>query len=52
MATVREAVEQGINLIDVAPTYGDGEAERVVGEAFGGRLPDGVRLDHRGEVDF
>ncbi len=44
MATVREAVEQGITLIDVAPTYGDGEAERVIGAAFGGRLPKGVRV--------
>lgn len=44
VATVREAVDAGITLIDVAPSYGDGEAERVVGEAFGGRLPDGVRI--------
>src|ERR671914_1909910 len=44
VATVREAVDGGISLLDVAPTYGDGEAERVVGEAFGGRLPDGVRV--------
>jgi aryl-alcohol dehydrogenase-like predicted oxidoreductase len=45
VATLREAIEAGINLIDVAPTYGDdGEAERVVGEAFGGHLPDGVHV--------
>jgi len=44
VATVRAAVEAGINLIDVAPSYGDGESERVIGEAFGGRLPDGVRI--------
>jgi aryl-alcohol dehydrogenase-like predicted oxidoreductase len=44
IATVREAVDAGITLLDVAPTYGDGEAERVVGEAFGGRLPDSVRI--------
>jgi aryl-alcohol dehydrogenase-like predicted oxidoreductase len=43
-ATLREAVDAGIDLIDVAPGYGDGEAERVVGEAFAGRLPDGVRV--------
>lgn len=43
VATVREAVEAGITLLDLAPSYGDGEAERVVGAAFGGRLPDGVR---------
>jgi aryl-alcohol dehydrogenase-like predicted oxidoreductase len=43
-ATVHAAVAAGINLIDSAPSYGDGRAERVVGEAFGGRLPDGVRI--------
>ncbi len=44
VATVREAVDAGITLLDVAPSYGDGEAERVLGDAFGGRLPDGVRV--------
>ena len=42
VATTRAAIELGITMLDVAPSYGDGEAERVVGEAFGGRLPDGV----------
>ena len=42
--TVRAAVDAGITLLDVAPMYGRGEAEVVVGEAFGGRLPAGVRL--------
>jgi aryl-alcohol dehydrogenase-like predicted oxidoreductase len=44
VATVREAVDSGIDLLDVAPGYGDGEAERVVGAAFDGSLPDGVRV--------
>ena len=44
VATVREAVESGVDLLDLAPTYGDGEAESVIGAAFGGRLPDGVRV--------
>src|ERR1700741_1069712 len=44
VATVHGAVAAGINLIDLAPSYGDGRAERVVDEAFGGRLPDGVRV--------
>jgi aryl-alcohol dehydrogenase-like predicted oxidoreductase len=45
IATAREAVAAGITLLDLAPSYGrDGEAERVIGEAFGGRLPDGVRI--------
>jgi len=44
VATVKAAVDAGITLLDLAPRYGDGKAERVVGEAFGGRLPDGVRV--------
>jgi aryl-alcohol dehydrogenase-like predicted oxidoreductase len=44
IATVREAVDAGITFLDVAPAYGNGEAELIVGEAFNGRLPDGVRL--------
>ena len=43
VATVEDAVAAGINLLDLAPRYGDGKAEEVVGEAFSGRLPDGVR---------
>lgn len=44
VATVRDAVDAGINLLDLAPRYGDGKAESVVGAAFGGRLPVGVRV--------
>ena len=44
MATVRAAWEAGITFFDVAPGYGRGEAEAVLGEAFGGRLPPGVRV--------
>ena len=44
VATVREAVEAGIDFLDMAPGYGNGEAEFVVGEAFQGRLPQGVRV--------
>lgn len=44
IATVRAAIDKGITLLDMAPRYGDGEAELVVGEAFQGRLPDGVRV--------
>lgn len=42
--TVCAAVDAGLTLIDVAPAYGKGEAEHVVGAAFGGKLPDGVRV--------
>ena len=44
VATVHAAVAAGINLLDLAPRYGDGKAEAVVGEAFGGRLPEGLRI--------
>jgi aryl-alcohol dehydrogenase-like predicted oxidoreductase len=44
VATVRDAVAAGINLIDLAPSYGNGKAEEVVGAAFDGRLPEGVRV--------
>lgn len=44
VATVRAATAAGITLLDLAPRYGDGKAEQVVGEAFGGRLPAGVRV--------
>ena len=44
VATLKAAVDGGITFLDVAPGYGNGEAERVVGEAFSGRLPTGVRI--------
>jgi len=44
VATVHAAVAGGINLLDLAPRYGDGKSEEVVGEAFAGRLPAGVRV--------
>ena len=44
IATVRTAVDKGITLLDMAPAYGDGEAEVVVGAAFEGKLPEGIRV--------
>ena len=44
VATVQAAVDHGITLLDLAPLYGRGEAERVVGAAFNGSLPDGIRV--------
>src|SRR3984957_9744009 len=44
VATVRAATDAGITLLDLAPRYGDGKAEQVLGEAFGGRLPSGIRV--------
>jgi aryl-alcohol dehydrogenase-like predicted oxidoreductase len=36
VATIRKAVESGINLIDTAPVYGFGHSEEVVGKALKG----------------
>ncbi len=44
LATVHAPVDAGIILPDFAPRYGNGKAEEVVGAAFNGRLPDGVRI--------
>jgi len=34
VATIRAAVEQGINIIDTAPVYGFGHSEEIVGKAI------------------
>ena len=44
IGVVQDAVRAGINLLDLAPRYGDGKAELIVGSAFEGKLPDGVRV--------
>jgi len=59
VATVHAAVDAGVTLLDLAPRYGDGKAEEVVGAAFAGHLPAGVRVTSKcnlgnpppGEVD-
>ena len=35
VATIRAALDQGINLIDTAPVYGFGVSEEIVGQALG-----------------
>jgi len=40
--TVHMALEAGINHYDVAPMYGKGEAERVIGQAFEGKKLDEI----------
>jgi aryl-alcohol dehydrogenase-like predicted oxidoreductase len=59
ISAIREAVDNGINLIDTAPAYGGGHSEDVVGRAVEGRrsevilatkvgtlkTPDGYRKD-------
>ncbi|MQF99431.1 MAG: aldo/keto reductase [SAR202 cluster bacterium] len=51
VATVKEAVACGITLLDLAPSYGNGESEEVVGQAFGGNIPEGVRISTKCRVD-
>ena len=41
-ATIKLAVDSGIDLLDTAPMYLNCEA--IVGEVFGGRLPKGLRV--------
>jgi aryl-alcohol dehydrogenase-like predicted oxidoreductase len=39
VATIREALERGVNIIDTAPVYGFGHSEEIVGKALAeGRL--------------
>src|SRR5215471_4068440 len=45
IATIRAAVEHGINLIDTAPAYGFGRSEEIVGKALAeGHLRSRVRI--------
>lgn len=44
VATARAGVEAGISLLDLAPLYGKGEAEQVVGQAFDRAIPSHVRV--------
>ncbi|MDA0748996.1 MAG: aldo/keto reductase, partial [bacterium] len=37
IATVHRAEDLGVNLLDTAPTYGDGHSEEVLGKALKGR---------------
>ena len=42
MATLKAGVDGGITVLDTAPMYG--ACEGLIGEAFAGRLPPGVRI--------
>jgi aryl-alcohol dehydrogenase-like predicted oxidoreductase len=49
-ALVRRAVELGAGFLDTADIYGDGESERLIGEAFD-TWPDGVSLGTKGGLN-
>jgi aryl-alcohol dehydrogenase-like predicted oxidoreductase len=55
LATVRAAVDAGIDLVDVAPTYGPSgstpEAELVIARAFEGRIPAHVRVSSKVQLE-
>jgi aryl-alcohol dehydrogenase-like predicted oxidoreductase len=44
IATLRAAVEHGVDLIDTAPAYGFGRSEEIVGKALAGGLRSRVRI--------
>src|SRR5689334_6407360 len=52
VATLRRALDAGLNVVDTAPSYEDGYSERIVGRALQGRR-DGVflidKIDHLDE---
>lgn len=57
--TIRRALELGVNLFDVAPVYGFGHAERILGQALKGRRDEvliaskfGIGFDHHGSTWF
>ncbi len=56
ITAIRTAIDHGINLIDTAPAYGDGHAEKIVGRAIAGRRDEVVVatkvgiLRHNGEL--
>ena len=57
VATIRAALDQGINLIDTAPVYGFGVSEEIVGRALTGLrsravIATKVGLEWRGDVAY
>lgn len=50
VATLRRALDEGLNLVDTAPNYEDGYSEQIVGEALRGRRRGDVfvidKIDH------
>jgi aryl-alcohol dehydrogenase-like predicted oxidoreductase len=53
IATIRTAVEHGINLIDTAPVYGFGRSEEIVGKAIAeGHLRSRVRIATKTGIEW
>ena len=52
--TVHAALDEGINLIDTAPGYGDGNSEEIIGEATQGRRDEfflATKVTYRGSPE-
>src|ERR671926_1552984 len=53
VATIRAAVEHGINVIDTAPAYGFGRSEEIVGKALAeGNLRERVQIATKLGLDW
>ena len=52
IATIHEALDVGIDLIDTAPVYGFGHSEEVVGEALSGGRRDKVAIATKVGLDW
>src|SRR6201981_422290 len=53
IATIRAAVERGVNLIDTAPVYGFGRSEEIVGKAIAeGHLRSRVRIATKTGIEW
>src|SRR5467141_584281 len=53
IATIRAAVDRGINLIDTAPAYGFGRSEEIVGKAISeGRLRSRVLIATKAGLEW
>src|SRR5437016_11759457 len=53
IATIRAAVEHGINLIDTAPDYGFGRSKEIIGKALAeGHLRSRVRIATKTGIEW
>jgi aryl-alcohol dehydrogenase-like predicted oxidoreductase len=52
IATLRAAVEHGVDLIDTAPAYGFGRSEEIVGKALAGSLRSRVRIATKAGLEW
>src|SRR5262245_7256978 len=51
VATLRRALDAGLNLVDTAPNYEDGYSEQIVGRALAGRRAGVFLIDKVDHVD-